>query len=235
MSESPDYLSAGASIQTLDAMDLNEAPSVSFLAKIYVPTGKRVFDIAVSLMMLIAFAPLLFFLLAVVAVCGGQPIFAHARIGQYGRPFKCLKIRSMHRDADAKLVDILARDPVSAMEWARYQKLSNDSRVTRIGSFLRKSSLDELPQLLNVLRGDMSLVGPRPITAAELDRYGLARNDYIQVRPGITGPWQVGGRNSIDYNERVALDSRYARSHSFFGDFRIILKTVAAVFHLSGS
>lgn len=231
-----DFPSGGMSVQSLDALELNDILSEShFLSKAYRSTYKRIFDIVVSLMMLIAFAPLLLVLVAIVAIGGGQPIFAHARIGQHGRSFKCLKIRSMHRDAEARLTDILARDPAAAAEWARDHKLSNDPRVTPIGTFLRKSSLDELPQLVNVLRGDMSLVGPRPITAPELERYGVVRNDYVKVRPGLTGPWQVGGRNAIDYDERVALDSHYAKSHSLIGDIRIILKTGTVVFYLTGS
>ena len=136
--------------------------------------------------------------------------------------------------AEARLQDLLARDPVAAAEWARDFKLSVDPRVTRIGDFLRKSSLDELPQLWNVLRGEMSLVGPRPITEKELQRYGPYAQRYLSVRPGVTGLWQVSGRNDIEYVDRVRLDARYVDTISFGGDVGILLRTGLTILHMTG-
>ena len=200
----------------------------------YSAYGKRLFDIAVAGLMLIAATPLLLALMVAVALDGGKPIFAHTRIGKHGRPFKCLKIRSMRVDAEAQLAAILAADPAAAAEWATDAKLTNDPRVTRIGGFLRKSSLDELPQLWNVLRGEMSLVGPRPVIEEELKRYGAAAASYMALKPGLTGPWQVDGRNDISYDSRVALDVGYARDHGFSRDFNIILRTGLSVLKLTG-
>jgi lipopolysaccharide/colanic/teichoic acid biosynthesis glycosyltransferase len=138
-------------------------------------------------------------------------------------------------DAEARLDEVLRRDPTAAAQWAQYQKLDNDPRVTRLGHLLRRTSLDELPQLWNVLRGDMSLVGPRPVTRAELERYGSAASDYVSVRPGLTGLWQVEGRNALTYEERVAMDRRYARKLTFRQDLRILAKTVAVVLARTGS
>jgi lipopolysaccharide/colanic/teichoic acid biosynthesis glycosyltransferase len=137
-------------------------------------------------------------------------------------------------DAEARLADFLARDEAAAEEWARDHKLSHDPRITRIGDFLRKSSLDELPQLVNVLRGEMSLVGPRPITEAELRRYGPFAPRYLAVKPGLTGPWQVSGRNDIEYDERVLLDARYAGGITFAGDMMILLRTALVVLKMTG-
>lgn len=196
--------------------------------------GKRLLDIVVASAMLVCVAPVLIVLGVIVGLNGGQPFFAHARVGQFGRPFQCLKIRSMRHDAEQQLASILAADPVLAAEWAADRKLTNDPRVTRIGAFLRKSSLDELPQLFNVLRGEMSIVGPRPVTAEELERYGNARASYLAMKPGLTGPWQVDGRNEISYAERVALDASYARDHSLLRDVMIIAKTGLSVLKLTG-
>lgn len=201
---------------------------------IYRAWGKRLFDVALGSMMLLAAAPVILLLLLIVSLDGGRPIFAHRRVGQGGRPFGCLKIRSMHMNAEEQLAAILASDPVAAAEWAADSKLSNDPRVTRIGAFLRKSSLDELPQLVNVLRGEMSLVGPRPITADELPRYGEATAGYLAMKPGLTGPWQVDGRNYISYDARVALDVEYARVFGFCRDFDIVLRTSLSVLKLTG-
>ena len=160
----------------------------------------------------------------------GAPVFfAHFRVGQNGKLFRCLKFRSMLRNSEQVLAELLRDDPQARAEWARDQKLSNDPRITGVGHFLRRSSLDELPQLLNVLRGEMSLVGPRPITVSELTRYGTVRWHYMSVRPGMTGLWQVSGRNNTTYEERVALDRRYVEQRSFVGDLGILLKTVRVV------
>lgn len=203
-------------------------------AGFYRERGKRVFDLTLGSLMLLAAAPILLGLMLLVSLDGGKPVFAHLRVGKGGRMFRCFKIRSMRLDAEAQLAAILASDPVAAQEWAADHKLSNDPRVTRLGAFLRRSSLDELPQLWNVLRGDMSLVGPRPVTEAEIDRYGVAAADYMTLRPGLTGPWQVDGRNDISYDARVAMDVAYARDHDLRRDFGIVLRTGFSVLKLTG-
>ena len=149
--------------------------------------------------------------------------------------FKCLKFRSMLVDADRRLQELLAQDPVARAEWERDHKLRDDPRITALGSFLRRSSVDEIPQLFNVLRGEMSLVGPRPIVAAEVPRYRRYINHYCSVTPGITGLWQVSGRNDVSYRRRVALDVTYARSKSLLFDLKILAATVPAVLLRKGS
>jgi len=200
----------------------------------YRSAGKRLFDVAAASALLVMIAPLLLFLLGLVALQGGRPLFAHNRVGEGGRMFPCLKIRSMRHNAESELADILARDPEAAREWAESQKLTHDPRVTPFGRFLRRSSLDELPQLLNVLRGEMSIVGPRPITPDELTRYGAAASNYLALKPGLTGPWQVEGRNDIGYAERVALDASYGQSLGLLTDVVIIFKTALSVLKLTG-
>ena len=166
---------------------------------------------------------------------GAPVLFAHYRVGHDGKLFRCMKFRSMLRNSDQLLAELLHDDPQVRAEWDRDQKLANDPRVTAVGHFLRRTSLDELPQLLNVLRGEMSLVGPRPITVAELTRYGGVRWHYLSVRPGITGLWQVSGRNNTTYEERVALDRRYVEQRSVWLDLSILLKTVRVVVLREGS
>jgi lipopolysaccharide/colanic/teichoic acid biosynthesis glycosyltransferase len=165
----------------------------------------------------------------------GPVIFGHQRIGRDGRLFRCLKFRSMVVDAQERLAELLSRDEQARAEWARDQKLKNDPRITKIGNFLRRSSLDELPQLFNVLRGDMSLVGPRPIVQGERPRYGRYIEAYHSVRPGITGLWQISGRNDVSYRRRVALDVAYSRSKSFTLDIKILMMTVPNVLLAKGS
>jgi lipopolysaccharide/colanic/teichoic acid biosynthesis glycosyltransferase len=160
---------------------------------------------------------------------GGPVLFAHYRVGYEGKLFRCMKFRTMLRNSEEVLSDLLRNDPQARAEWERDHKLVNDPRVTRIGRFLRRSSLDELPQLLNVLRGEMNLVGPRPITVAELARYGRVRWHYLSVRPGITGLWQVSGRNNTTYEQRVALDRRYVEQRSLWLDLGILLRTMRVV------
>ena len=186
--------------------------------------------------LLIGLGPLLLVIAALIWRRDGAPIlFAQYRVGCDGRLFRCFKFRTMLLDSEAVLQDLLATDPVARAEWARDQKLSDDPRITRIGQFLRRSSLDELPQLLNVLRGEMNLVGPRPITVAELDRYGTTRWHYLSVKPGITGLWQVSGRNDLSYDQRVALDRRYVEQRSIVGDVGILMKTVGVVARREGA
>lgn len=196
--------------------------------------GKRLFDIFGSLLLLLAVAPLMAMITALVYFEGRAPFYAHPRITRYGRTFGCLKFRSMRIGAAEMLPAILAASPEAAAEWDACHKLTDDPRVTRLGAWLRKSSLDELPQLFCVLRGDMSLVGPRPITEGELFRYGPAAARYTSVRPGLTGPWQIQGRNETPYENRVALDVAYVRRLSFFTDLRILALTAGSVLRLTG-
>ncbi len=197
--------------------------------------GKRALDLALAVLLAPSVGLVIAVLCAVVfAADRHAPLFGHRRVGRGGVPFTCWKIRTMAPDAEARLEEILARDPDSAAEWRANHKLSHDPRITRIGEFLRRTSLDELPQLWNVLRGEMSFVGPRPVTEPELEKYGAARAAYCAVRPGITGLWQVSGRNSLSYEERVALDARYARGVGLGRDLRILLGTAGVVFHPTG-
>jgi Undecaprenyl-phosphate galactose phosphotransferase WbaP len=193
-------------------------------------------NLGIALIALAIFLPLMAFIaLAIWAQDGGPIIFQHRRIGRYGRSFPCLKFRSMAVDAEQRLKELLASDPVSRAEWERDHKLRNDPRVTRLGAFLRKSSLDELPQLLNVLRGEMELVGPRPIVDAEICKYGSRFKHYCSVKPGITGLWQVSGRNDTSYRTRVALDCLYAKTKSPALDLWVLVSTVPAVLMRKGS
>lgn len=200
------------------------------------PTLSRALDLAVAIAALIVLGPLM----AVVAVVctlsdRGPALFAHRRIGLNGRPFGVLKFRSMRINSDAVLAAHLLNSPEAAAEWDADHKLRDDPRVTRVGSFLRKSSLDELPQIFNVLRGEMSIVGPRPIVAAEVSRYGQLFECYCSVKPGMTGLWQVSGRNDVTYEHRVHMDALYARHRSVWLDVKIIAATIPAVLRRRGS
>lgn len=200
------------------------------------PAAKRAMDVALACSMLLVLAPLFLALLLLVRADGGPGLFGHMRVGRGGRLFPCLKFRSMVVDSQARLEALLASDPAARAEWEETRKLRHDPRVTRVGEFLRKTSLDELPQLLNVLRGEMSLVGPRPVQQAELDRfYGAAAAHYISVNPGITGLWQVSGRSSTSYATRVALDVAYVTRPSLWQDLKILLRTPVAVLSRKGA
>jgi exopolysaccharide production protein ExoY len=195
---------------------------------------KRLADLLTAGSTLVLVSPLLLLIVALIkATSKGPVIFAHNRIGFEGRAFKCLKFRTMVIDADRVLAEHLARDPAAAEEWRESQKLSHDPRVTPFGRILRKTSLDELPQLFNILKGDMSCVGPRPIVQEELDRYGPVRSEYFGARPGLTGLWQVTGRSSTDYAHRVSLDAQYLRNWSLWADFGILCRTTLAVMRIN--
>jgi len=197
---------------------------------------KRGFDLSVGLLALIIASPFLAWLYGVVYIATkGHPLFTHERVGFGGRTFKVYKFRTMYIDAEARLENLLESCQESKEEWERDFKLKNDPRITKIGQFLRKTSLDELPQLINVLKGEMSLVGPRPITEAEIQKYGEFFEYFIAVKPGITGLWQVSGRNDIDYDERVQLDVWYVRNWSIELDMQILIKTVLVVLGRKGS
>ena len=197
---------------------------------------KRILDATIALTALLLLLPLLLFIaLLIWGSDGRSPIFRHKRLGRYGRPFGCLKFRSMVVDGEAVLAAHLAANPQARAEWAATHKLSDDPRITPIGQVLRKTSLDELPQLWNVLRGEMSLVGPRPIVPAEVARYGRAFATCFAVPPGVTGLWQVSGRSDTTYAERVALDLDYASRWSLGRDLSIMLRTIPAVLAQRGS
>ncbi len=196
---------------------------------------KVAFDWIASAKALIVIAPVLCTIAVLVKLDGGPALFGHVRIGRDGRPFRCLKFRSMVTDSEAALSCLLRDDPLAAAEWAETQKLHHDPRITPIGRFLRASSLDELPQLFNILRLEVSLVGPRPIVAAEVPRYGAEIGVYHSIQPGLTGLWQISGRSGTTYDERVQLDTAYVRNWSFWSDIKIILRTVPAVLRSRGA
>jgi len=196
---------------------------------LYVRRWKRVFDLALAVPLFVMLAPLMAMLLAVVSLDGSNPLFSQNRVGRGGRIFRCWKIRSMVTDASERLAQLLASDPAAAAEWAEDQKLTDDPRITRIGGFLRRTSLDEMPQLWNVIVGDMSLVGPRPVLEEELQRYGVHSATYKSLSPGLTGPWQVKARNTVSYDERVMMDASYARYYSLLGDLYLVLMTAVSV------
>jgi undecaprenyl-phosphate galactose phosphotransferase len=166
---------------------------------------------------------------------GGPALFAHPRIGKKGRVFNCYKFRTMVVDAEKQLEQLLQRQPELRKQWQAEHKLRSDPRVSPLGRFLRRTSLDELPQLINVIRGEMSLVGPRPVVRSELPRYGDQVGYYLMVRPGMTGLWQVSGRNDVDYDTRVYLDSWYVKNWSLWHDLVILFKTVSVVLKREGA
>jgi len=196
---------------------------------------KRLFDIVTSLSIIILLSPLLIYITRKVRKDGGPAIYGHERIGQSGKPFKCLKFRSMVINSKEVLEELLANDPEARREWDITFKLKNDPRITSIGHFLRKTSLDELPQLFNVLKGEMSLVGPRPIITAELGRYDDEVEYYLLSKPGMTGLWQVSGRSEVDYSTRVYLDAWYVKNWSMWNDIAILFKTVGVVLKKEGA
>jgi lipopolysaccharide/colanic/teichoic acid biosynthesis glycosyltransferase len=192
--------------------------------------GKRLLDITLASVLLLVALPIILLVAFAVSVSSRGPVlYGHERIGRNGRRFRCLKFRTMCVDADERLERLLASDPDARAEYEASYKLKNDPRVTRIGGAPRRSSLDELPQLLNVLSGDMSLVGPRPVVADELELYERHQEAYLSARPGLTGAWQVSGRSDISYDERVALDVDYLHRQSPREDAAILCRTVVVV------
>lgn len=202
------------------------------------PGLKRAMDLSLSSLLLLILLPVFGLIAMAVAAHGGSVLFVHWRVGRGGRCFGCLKFRTMHPDSDRLLAEVLAYDPAAAAEWRATRKLRRDPRITRIGRVLRATSMDELPQLINVARGEMSLVGPRPITREELDQHYApagAAADYLSLRPGLTGPWQVSGRSGLDYSKRIAMDCAYARNPSLRKDLVLLASTVVAVFRCRGA
>lgn len=196
---------------------------------------KRSFDIFGASVILLILSPVMLFIMYKVSRDSGAAIYGHERVGKNGNLFKCLKFRSMIINSKEVLDDLLKNDEAAKAEWNETFKLKNDPRITQIGHFLRRTSLDELPQLWNVIKGEMSLVGPRPIVTEELKRYGDKVNYYLSVRPGMTGSWQVSGRSDVSYDERVALDVSYVINWSFFNDIIILFKTISIVFKRGGA
>lgn len=197
---------------------------------------KTAFDRSAAFTALVLLAPLMLGItLAIRARRNGPAFFSHVRIGRGGRAFRCHKFRTMSIDGAREFERLLDIDPIARDDWRTHRKIYRDPRVSRLGAFLRSTSLDELPQFWNVLRGDMSLVGPRPITAEELVEYGDHAADYLSVRPGLTGAWQVSGRSDATYAERVALDVDYIRHQSFRLDLKIMLQTVRVVLGRQGA
>jgi len=190
--------------------------------------GKRIFDVIFSICVIIITLPITVSIAIIIKLTdGGNIIYGHERVGKNGKKFKVLKFRSMYMDADKKLKEILENDSRAREEWEQNFKLKNDPRVTPIGKFLRKTSLDELPQFINVLKGEMSVVGPRPVTEEELKNFYKEKAIiYEKVKPGVTGYWQVEGRSDTNYEERIAMDEWYVKNQSFWLDLKIILKTI---------
>lgn len=198
---------------------------------------KTAFDYILTLVGAVFISPLLVYIAYRIKKEDPGPVFfAHTRIGKNGKPFSCFKFRSMVVNSQEMLQKYLAENPAAREEWERDFKLKDDPRVTPIGKFLRSTSLDELPQIFNVLRGEMSLVGPRPVIQEELDKYyGETAKLYCTVKPGITGLWQVSGRSDLEYDERVALDAAYIRHRTMWGDIVILWKTIGVVLMKKGA
>ena len=196
----------------------------------------RALDVLGSLALIILLLPVMLILTVLVAVTSNStPIFAHRRVGQGGRSFNCFKFRSMCCDAEERLERLLKEDPALRKEWMQHHKLVNDPRITPLGHFLRETSLDELPQLFNVLWGNMSFVGPRPVVQAELSHYGRSLSSYLSMKPGLTGLWQVTCRSESTYRRRVAIDRLYAQRKCYWLDLRILFATVPAVLSRKGA
>jgi Undecaprenyl-phosphate galactose phosphotransferase WbaP len=196
---------------------------------------KRIFDLAAAFILLVFLAMPFAYMAWLIRRDGGPAIFAHKRVGQSGQEFACFKFRTMRVDAEEQLRLLLTSDPAARVQWEREFKLRFDPRITKVGQFLRQTSLDELPQLINVIRGEMSLVGPRPVIQAELACYGEDVDYFLMVRPGMTGLWQVSGRNDVDYDTRVYLDTWYVKNWSMWYDVALLFKTIKVVFQRKGA
>lgn len=237
MNEKNKYISMNEVNPLASASSTLSLPLLALNCDIKHDFGKRTFDILFSLVILITTLPL--FLLIALAIrlsSKGKIVYAHERISRGGRPFKCYKFRTMYPDADQRLQEILEKCPERLKEWEAHHKLKNDPRITPIGSFLRKTSLDEFPQFWNVLIGDMSIVGPRPVVRAEVIKHlGPNAASILRVRPGITGPWQISGRSDISYPQRIKMDLDYVSSRTFWKDMIIVLKTVPCMIFSKGA
>jgi exopolysaccharide production protein ExoY len=208
----------------------SDAPQSGEIHKVHSSGLKRAVDLIIAFPVVIFVLPLLMLIYALLKVFDpGPALFNQLRVGRDGQTFLVYKFRTMRVDAQQRLDQLLANDPIAAAEWAKYQKLRNDPRVTLLGRILRRSSLDELPQLLNIVRGEMSVIGPRPVTSGEIHRYGADYYYYIAVRPGVLGLWQVSGRNALTYPERVAMDVKYVKTWSIWADVMILIRAVPVV------
>jgi len=197
---------------------------------------KRIFDVFVALLVILLTLPLFIIVAVLIKITDPGPvIYKHVRVGLWGRSFACFKFRTMVVDSDQVLEALLDDDSSARAEWKQCQKLINDPRVTPVGRLLRESSLDELPQLINVLRGEMSFVGPRPIVPSDMSRYGDRLGLYMSARPGLTGAWQIDGRSDCGYDKRVGLDANYVSNWCFSTDLSILVRTVGAVIDRKGS
>ena len=201
---------------------------------LYANYGKRALDIAMALALAPIAAMLVAFFALVLLVQGQSPFYSQLRLGRGGQVFRIWKLRTMRADAEAFLQHLLATDPARRAEWNSTQKLKDDPRVTKLGAFLRKSSIDELPQLLNVLRGDMSMIGPRPMMLDQAPLYGPGLHYYLSLRPGISGKWQVTERNDADFGRRAQIDAEYARDLTFAADLSIAMRTVNTILRSTG-
>jgi len=221
---------------TMPLLEVPALPVPGTVNGFYVNKGKRLLDLAFVLFALPIILPLLTIIVLLTLLEGGRPFYFQTRIGQDGRAYRFWKVRTMVRNADRALDDILSRDAGLAAEWALNQKLARDPRITRLGAVLRKTSLDELPQLWNVVNGSMSLVGPRPFLPEQQELYAGGRTDiaYYRVRPGLTGLWQISRRNAGSFAERVIFDTRYARQITLMGDLAIIFRTFSVVLKGTG-
>lgn len=225
--------------QNIDLIDYPPADGFVFrigdsLDRPLAQRAKRLFDLAASAAALLLLAPFMLAFAWAIRRDGGPALFVQPRVGKDGRTFGCLKFRTMWVDAEDKLASVLAQDPERAAQWETFKKLDDDPRITRVGHWLRKFSLDELPQLINVLKGDMSLVGPRPMTLDQQADYGPSLSAYVRIRPGITGLWQVNGRNATSFAERARLDDWYARNWSLWRDAVILVRTLREIVIPSG-
>ncbi len=218
-------------------VDSNAAERGSFSKSVVGGVSKRLFDVAFSLIALASLPALFIVISAVIFFTNRGPIlFSHERVGQGGRMFHCLKFRTMQLDADRLLAEHLAENEEARRQYERDHKLKKDPRIIPlVGHFLRKTSLDELPQFINVLRGEMSVVGPRPVTIAELAHYKESAGEVLRARPGITGSWQVSGRSNVSYDQRVQLDLDYVREWSFRQDILIVLRTLKVILSCRGA
>jgi exopolysaccharide production protein ExoY len=198
--------------------------------------SKRSFDILVAFAALIVLSPIFVLIMALVKYSdGGSVFYGHRRIGYNGSMFRCLKFRTMSENSDTLLQQYFEQNPAAYEEWRTTRKLQDDPRVTVVGTVLRKLSLDELPQLINILRGEMSIVGPRPVVEDELELYEASAVYYLQTRPGLTGLWQVSGRNDVSYSARIEFDTHYVRNWSLAADLVIVARTIPAVCLSRGS
>lgn len=232
VADSPLILGREASACSTDYVEVLAAPlSTAPQVQPHISRSLRLLDMGLALSLLLFVLPLMILCALAVGMSGGGPmIFRQVRIGRGGRQFTCFKFRTMIQSAEPALDSILVDGSPLQEEWAAIHKLRADPRLTPVGRFMRRYSLDELPQLFNVLKGDMSVVGPRPIVAAEIHRYGDFYSAYCSVNPGITGLWQVSGRHALSYDERVRLDSEYAQNKSIALDLLILWKTFPVVF-----